>query len=82
MEFQKVTAAVNKKLNEMTTPEKVILLKNLFSFPIDYKDGVYHYGSHEWDETQMKDFLAINTHWMSVPEFDRIYAYFLKNNQI
>lgn len=82
MEFQKVTAAVNKKLNEMTTSEKVILLKTLFNFPIDYKDDVFYYGVHEWDENRMKDFLTINTHWMSVREFDRIYDYFVKNNQI
>lgn len=82
MEFEKVTAAVNKKLSEMSTQDKVLLLKKLFNFPIDYKDGVYSYGTHEWDENRMKDFLTINTHWMTVREFDRIYDYFVKNNQI
>ena len=82
MEFEKVTAVVNKKLNEMPLSEKVLLLKQLFNFPIDYKEGVYYYGVHEWDENRMKDFLTINMHWMSVREFDRIYHHFEKNKLI
>jgi hypothetical protein len=80
MEFEKVTTAVKKKLDEMSLSQKVLLFKQLFNFPIDYKDNVYYYGTHEWDENRMKDFLTINTHWMSVREFDRMYHYFEKNN--
>lgn len=82
MEFTKVTAEVNKKLKEMSTIEKVLLFKLLFNYPIDYKDNTFTYGTHEWEETRMKDFLEINMHWMSVREFDRMHHHFVKNNMI
>jgi hypothetical protein len=80
MEFDKVTTAVKKKLSEMSLIDKVLLFKQLFNFPIDYKDGVFEYGSHEWDENRMKNFMEINMHWMTVREFDKMYYHFEKNN--
>jgi hypothetical protein len=79
MEFSKVCELVNARLKEMSLCERVLLFKNLFKYPIDCKDGVYSYGAHEWDETRMRDFLEINTHWLSVNEFDRIHLFFTKN---
>jgi hypothetical protein len=80
MEFSKVTKEVNEKLKSMSLEDRVSLFKNLFNYPIDYKDGVYSYGAHEWDETRMSDFLEVNMHWMSVKEFDYIHYHFTKNN--
>jgi len=82
MEFSKVCIDVNKKLKEMSLEDRVLLFKNIFAFPIDYKEGVFYYGSHEWDSIRMSDFLEINTHWLSVHEFDRIHHHFMKNKMI
>lgn len=78
MEFFKICKVVNEHLNKLLLSEQVKIFKDIFNYPIDFKDNKYYYGNFEWDETRMKDFISINKHWMNVGEFERLYYYFTK----
>jgi hypothetical protein len=80
MDFNKLTEYVDSILTKIPLQEKVNLFKTLFNYPVDYKDGKYYYGNNEWDEFRMSDFLTINQHWLSVPEYDKIHKH-LTNNE-
>lgn len=79
MHKPKACVDIDEKLKKLSLIDRVVLFRDIFRYPIDYKDGVYQYGSHEWDETRMSDFLEINMHWLSTNEYERIDYYFKKN---
>ena len=78
MDFAATCEYVNEKLNGLLLSEKVILFRDIFRFPVDYKDGKYFYCGEDCSDIVIKDFLEINSTWMKVSEFDRLYIYFSK----
>jgi hypothetical protein len=78
MEISAICKFVNEKLDSLSTGEQVNLYKEIFRYPISYEEGKYFYSSFEWDETQMKDFLAINKHWLNPTEYSRLFYFFDK----
>jgi hypothetical protein len=78
MDFSTVTKVVNEQLNNMSLPERVVLFRDIFKFPIDYKNGLYFYVHQEWEEVRMSDYLKIYQNWLDVHQFDRLYDYFEK----
>jgi hypothetical protein len=79
MKFSEVCDSVKLKLKEMPLEDKILLLKDMFRCPIDYKDGVYYFNTMPSDKVRISDYLQIREHWMSMNEFDRLYNYFKKN---
>lgn len=75
MEISKLTQFVDEELNKLTTEQKVLLFKELFDYPLAFKEGIYYYGHHQWDETRMKDFLSISQHWMTIQEYDKVFIF-------
>lgn len=75
MEFSKITQYVDDELNKMSVKEKLFLFKELFEYPLDFKNEIYYYGHHEWDEYRMNDFLSINQNWLKLSEYEKIYNF-------
>ena len=82
MEFLTICKVVNEHLDNLALSEQVKLFKDIFSYPVDYRDNKYYYSGFEWDENRMKDFININKHWMNVGEFERLYYHFTKKDPI
>jgi hypothetical protein len=75
MQISKLTQVVDEKLNKMSVKEKLFLFKELFQYPLDFKDEIYYYGHHEWDELKMSDFLSISQNWLTIPEYEKLYDF-------
>lgn len=77
MEFLQICKYVDERLNLMSLEQKVILFRDILKFPIDSTYSKFKYCGMSWDETQMNDFLQISQHWLSVPQYDKLYKYFM-----
>lgn len=76
MEFLNVCENVKTHLKQMPLEEKVILFKDFFRSPINYKDGTFFYSGLSSNKTEVSAYLQIREHWMSMQEFDRLNDYF------
>jgi len=79
MDFLTVCKNVNDNMDKISLGDQVTLFKDLFRYPLEYKNDKYYYSNTEWDESRMKDFIQINRHWMNVSEYDRLYLHFNKS---
>lgn len=82
MEFLKICEYVNNKLKEMSLIEKILLFREIFKSPINYKDGVFYYSGKESTESRVSDYLAIRAHWMNMQEFDKLELYFKNKDDV
>lgn len=76
MEFSKICEFVDKNLNLLSLEKKITIFHDILKCPVKYTYCKYYYYDQEWDETKMKDFLAINQHWLTVRDYDKLYNYF------
>jgi hypothetical protein len=80
MEFSTICKVVNEHMDQLSLSGKVKIFKDVFNYPIDFKEDKYYYSSFEWDEQRMKDFISINIHWLNVGEFEKLYYFFTKKD--
>lgn len=77
MEFLHLCKYVDERLNLMSVHQKVILFRDVLNYPIDSSYSNFKYCGMVWDETRMSDFLQITQHWLSVPQYDKLYKFFM-----
>lgn len=76
MEFIKMCQYVDDRLNLLSLEQRITIFHDILNCPVKYTFCKYYYQDQEWDEFKMKDFLAINQHWLTVRDYDKLYHYF------
>lgn len=69
---------VRSKFKDLELKNKVILLRDLLKYPIDYKNGIYFKLDSVCNELEMSDEISIMLNWINLSEAEKLNSYFIK----